>query len=367
MRTNNFTYNLQKRETKTKGTVYDVYFYVTDLDGKQVQKKLSGFKTKAEATRAYSAFMERSLSAPKVDRNAKYLMYEDARQVYLQTIAVRLKESSIYDFKHIAAKYHDVFFKRKNLHTMTKQDIIAYQEWLWRQKKADGSLISHVYASSVYGQFRAFYRWCVERYDVPNVLTSPPKIKTERREYVVWSQNDFNDFISVVDTDKYKTLFTVLFYCGLRVGEAQALKVKDYDGTALLVHSTYTKKTTDGSTYKLTETKNRKTRRVPLPVPCKVVLNKWLKGRKKDEFIFGNGSPLSLNAIQWALDSNIKKSGVPDIRIHDLRHSYASMLISKGANFAVVASLLGDTIDMVIKTYAHSLEEDKIAVINSII
>ena len=366
MRTNNFTYNIQKRETKTKGTVYDVYFYTTDADGKRKQKAIRGFKTKSDAVRAFSNYMEQSLSAPKVDRTKKYLMYEDARRAYLQAVAPFVKESSLYDFKHTASKYHDVFFKRKNLHTMTKQDIIDFHDWLWSRKKDDGSTISHKYALKVHNQFRAFYRWCIERFDVPAVLVAPPKKQEQRREYVVWSQNDFNDFIKVVETEKYKVLFNVLFYCGLRVGELQALKVKDYDGNALTVNKTLSKKTLDGSAYKITETKNYKARRVPVPAPCRTVLDEWVKNRKADEFLFGNGAPISLTAIQWALDSNIKKSGVPDIRIHDLRHSYASMLISKGANFAVVASLLGDTIDMVIKTYAHSLEEDKIAIINSI-
>ena len=368
MRTNNFTYNIQKRETKTKGVVYDVYFYYTDADGKQVQKKLSGFKTKADATRAYSAFMEKALVHPVVKKEkAKILFYEDARRLYLQAIAPFVKESSLYDFKHTASKYHDLFFKRKNLLILTKQDIMAYQDWLWSRKKDDGSTISHAYALKVFGQFRAFYRWCVERLEAPDVLVSPPKKKTQKREYVVWSQNDFNKFIGVVENEKYTALFTVLFYTGLRVGELQALKVKDYDGSALFVHSTYTKKTLDGSAYKITETKNYKARRVPLPAPCRAVLDEYVKNRKADEFLFGNGSPVALNSIRSVFDNRIKRADVPQIRIHDLRHSFVSLLISKGANFAVVASLIGDTLEQVIKTYAHSIDEDKIAVINSII
>ena len=250
---------------------------------------------------------------------------------------------------------------------MTKQDIMAYQEWLWTRKKDDGTIISHAYALKVYGQFRAFYNWCIERFEIPSILIAPPKKKVQKREYTIWTQNDFNKFIATVNAEKYKALFTVLFYAGLRVGEAQALKVKDYDGSSLFVHSTYTKKTLDGSAYKITETKNYKSRHVPLPAPCKAVLDDFVKGRKKDEFLFGNGSPVALNSIRSVFDTRIKRIDVPRIRIHDLRHSFVSLLISKGANFAVVASLIGDTLDQVIKTYAHSIDEDKIAVINSII
>ena len=54
------------------------------------------------------------------------------------------------------------------------------------------------------------------------------------------------------------------------------------------------------------------------------------------------------------------------IRIHDLRHSFVSMLLHKGANFMVVADLIGDTVDQVIKTYGHLYESDKKATIDSL-
>lgn len=362
MAVSTFRYSIHARETKRYGTVYDIYFSVD-----KKQKKLSGFKTKTAAKQAFQDYMERSLIAPKIDTNTRYLMYEDARRVYISSVAPQIKESSLYDFKHTASKYHDVFFKRKNLHAMTKQDIIAFQDWLWSQKKQDGSFISPKYALKVFGQFRAFYRWCIERYDVPAVLVSPPKRKTQRRDYSIWTQSDFDNFIEFVDIPKYKALFTTLFYSGLRVGEAQALKVRDYDGNSLFVHSTYTKKTTDGSVYKITETKNYKARRVPLPAPCRAVLDEWAKNRKPDDYMFGDSAPVALNSIRSVLNTRIERSGVTKIRIHDLRHSYVSLLISKGANFAVVASLIGDTLEQVIKTYAHSIEEDKITVINSIL
>ena len=371
MRTNNFTYNLQKRETKTKGTVYDVYFYITDVDGKRKQKALRGFKTKADATRAFSAYMEQSLTAPKVDRNAKYLMYEDARNRYLNAVAPTVKESSLYDFKHTGSKYADVFFKRKNLHALTKQDVLDFQDWLYAKKKKDGKPYSPITVLKIYRQFKTFYSWCVQRYDVPDVVSAVPFAvrRVQKRQYTVWTQDDFNRFIAVVDNDKYRALFTTLFYSGMRIGEAQALKVADYDGSALFVHATYVKKTLDGSAYKITETKNYKARRVPLPAPCRAVLDEFVKNRSADEFLFGGGSPTSLTAIRNYFDIRISRAGVPRIRIHDLRHSYVSLLLSKevGASFPVVASLIGDTLEQVVKTYAHEREDDKIAVVSAIL
>ena len=57
---------------------------------------------------------------------------------------------------------------------------------------------------------------------------------------------------------------------------------------------------------------------------------------------------------------------VKQIRIHDLRHSFVSMLIHLGANLTVVADLIGDTLQQVTKTYAHLYEEDKLKIIAKI-
>lgn len=364
MAVSTFRYSIHARETKRYGTVYDIYFSVD-----KKQKKLSGFKTKTAAKQAFQDYMERSLIAPKIDPNARYLMYEDARRSFIASIAPTVKESTLYELMHSAAKYHDVYFKRKNLHTMTKADILGFQDWMNAQKKKDGTLLSPRYVTKKYGEFLSFYNWCVQRYEVPDVARNMPipTRKKQRREYTIWTQDDFNRFIEVVDLPKYKALFTTLFYGGMRIGEAQALKVKDYDGTSLFIHSTYTKKTLDGSSYKITETKNYKARRVPLPAPCRAVLDEFVKNRKPDEFLFGNSTPATPNPIKRYFDSRIARAQVPRIRIHDLRHSYVSLLLSKNCSFPAVASLIGDTIEQVVKTYAHSIEDEKVSVINSIL
>ena len=61
-----------------------------------------------------------------------------------------------------------------------------------------------------------------------------------------------------------------------------------------------------------------------------------------------------------------EKAGIAPIRIHDLRHSIVSMLIHMGANFTVIADLISDTVEQVIKTYGHMYETDKQTVIERI-
>lgn len=48
---------------------------------------------------------------------------------------------------------------------------------------------------------------------------------------------------------------------------------------------------------------------------------------------------------------------LPDIKIHDLRHSHISLLINEGANVQAIADRIGDTVSQVLKTYAHLFEK----------
>ena len=82
--------------------------------------------------------------------------------------------------------------------------------------------------------------------------------------------------------------------------------------------------------------------------------DKNIKGFNNDFFIAGASFPLSSNTLSNHKNENCKLAGVKQIRIHDFRHSCASLLINKGANVQVVAKYLGHTkIEETLKTYSH--------------
>ena len=59
-------------------------------------------------------------------------------------------------------------------------------------------------------------------------------------------------------------------------------------------------------------------------------------------------------------------AGLPQIRIHDLRHSHATLLINHGANIKAIADRLGNTVEEVLKTYSHLFNETEDAMIQII-
>ena len=82
---------------------------------------------------------------------------------------------------------------------------------------------------------------------------------------------------------------------------------------------------------------------------------------------FGGNAPLTDNTIRRAFNKYCEIANVKQIRIHDLRHSFVSLLIHLGGNLSVVADLIGDTLPVVTKTYAHLYEEDKEKIIAKIL
>ena len=79
----------------------------------------------------------------------------------------------------------------------------------------------------------------------------------------------------------------------------------------------------------------------------------WRKG----EYVFGGERGIAPTTIGRKFLEAKKLSGVKNIRLHDLRHSHATVLINAGVNIVAVSKRLGhSTIDQTLKTYTHLLE-----------
>ncbi len=367
-----YSFSFRERQTKKKGVVYDIIFRIVNEDGREVQKALCGYQTKRLAKAAYTEFMAHYIAPPKRYDGKSKVLYEFARDNYYGYLKVSTKESTLYTISHVFSTHVDDFFAKKDLATLKTDDLLTWQEQLFAKKKNNGEPYSVERLIRVRNYFKTFLLWCQKRYKIKNIFedVDPPKKKLQKREYTIWTRADFEKFSGQITDLKYKALFNVLFFSGLRIGELQALTPECFDGQAIKVKSTYTRKTMDGSAYKITETKNYKLHTVPLPQHTIAILNEWLKYKQDNnlpnKYIFGGDAPISLNAIQNAQNKYTVLAGLPKIRLHDFRHSYVSMLISNGTNFVVVAALIGDTVEQVVKTYAHLTPQDLVLAVKSL-
>jgi len=84
--------------------------------------------------------------------------------------------------------------------------------------------------------------------------------------------------------------------------------------------------------------------------------NSQIDGFKKDTFVFGADTPLADTTIERYKNQYCKLAKVKQIRIHDFRHSHASLLIYKKVDIMQVARRLGHSdIKMTWNTYSHLL------------
>ena len=184
----------------------------------------------------------------------------------------------------------------------------------------------------------------MEKFNDPNAL---PK------EMDFYTFEEFQKFMSVIDDIKFKALFETLYFCGLRRGELRGLSWDNinFEDKTLSIVKNVTNMCGDHGYWQITTPKTRtSTRTLPMPDILVNDLKKLKEYNMKHQyqftqkyFIFGR------HKNEYA-----KKAEVKEIRIHDFRHSCASLLINNGANIMIVAKYLGHAkIEETLNTYSH--------------
>lgn len=365
-------YNIQERQTRLNGKVYDVVFYITTLDGVRKQKKLSGFKSKTAAKEAYTDFVTKHCTVAKITPKKKTDLAAEIPTVaelvpqYIMSLSNQTKESTIYDRKNILSNIIIPMLGDSKMTELTKERLYQWQDQLWsRKNERTGEPYGYRYLTSIRSHFRAFLSWAEDRHSYPNnlKLVKKPKQRVAKNEMLFWTREEFDRFIECVDDPRYRMMFTMSFFTGRRKGEVLAISPSDIKKESILFNKTYTRKTLDGAPYKITTSKNEKVGYTPI---CPALRNALADYTGESPFFFGGESPIHENTLTHAFDAYIKKAGVKRIRYHDLRHSFVSMIIHNGANIMVVADLIGDTVEQIMKTYGHLYDSDKIKVVESI-
>ena len=115
----------------------------------------------------------------------------------------------------------------------------------------------------------------------------------------------------------------------------------------------------DGSGYKVAPPKHRSERAVALPDDLLTMLAEHIADSTPqgapDRWLFTiNGEPMQDNAVTWRWRATRKAAGLSWVRLHDLRHFYASGLIADGCSVVTVQRALGhSTATTTLSTYAH--------------
>lgn len=146
---------------------------------------------------------------------------------------------------------------------------------------------------------------------------------------------------------------------GMRIGEATALQWEDVNFKERTLNISKTLHYKNASEYRFTYPKTKASIRViALDTDTIKVLQNWAKLQSKlckTNFILSyNGVPTQKSTISHAIKRYAKAANVHKIKIHGLRHSHASLLISMGENPLVIKERLGhEDIQTTLGTYGH--------------
>lgn len=194
----------------------------------------------------------------------------------------------------------------------------------------------------------------------------PPR--PENKEMVTLDLNDVHTLLDAAHDTPYYTLFYTALYTGLRRSELLGLRWKDInlDLATLSVVQTLHYVSEKGYVFKEPKTK-RSRRLVDLSPSLAFLLRKHRANQELERKLLGrslmpndlvfsypDGAPLPPNSITKAFHKLVKSLGIPGVRLHDLRHTHATLMLRQGVHPKVVSERLGhSSVAITLDTYSH--------------
>lgn len=181
-----------------------------------------------------------------------------------------------------------------------------------------------------------------------------PPVKVPDQPWDFLSREEAEDlYAAAVDADE-RALFLFAIHTGARWGEQRAIAWGDLDWTRRQV---VIRKSMPHNTDEVAPTKSGRERRVPMSGTLHDTMKAIRDLRHlKGGLVFGrraDGGALSLYAARERLERACRKAGLRVIRWHDLRHSFASQLVTAGVSIRQVQEWMGHTTIAMTMRYAH--------------
>lgn len=352
----------------TQGTGPWVVRFRTVENGERINKRLSkdehgnNFSSKKEAQAAFEAYIKEHANESKVVSDS--LLFDELLKRYLKYDATLVRESTTYDKENVFMLHITPYFTGKRVDKLTKINILDWLDLInGLISERTNKPYSFKYKEKIRGYMFSFLSFCEDFFDIPNVMKrlKTPRNKPPKKEMQFYDLEEFDALCNVIDDLMWKTFFMTLYYSGMRVGELLALTNKDvnFEKETIKIDKSLTRKTTDGAPYKITYPKNKSSiRTISIPKELVNQLKSYFEYKEKNNisssFLFGGDVPLAENTYARRLAKYAERANIKKIRIHDFRHSHASLFINLGANVVLVSKRLGhSTPNETLATYGH--------------
>lgn len=340
---------------KDKNNTWFCQFYYTDWQGQKKRKTKRGFQKQKDAKEYERAFLDHLQTCPQ-------MTFSSLADLYLADMQNRWRESTYANRKMTLETKFLPYFKNLKICDISPVTIRTWQNDLTAQNYSD------MYLYSIYRRLSAIFNYAVKFYGLHEnpCLKAGPMGKAKAENVNFWTLSEYQAFIKVVDQPRARIALEILYWCGLRIGELLALTRADVDLAAktLSISKSYRRMHKKDI---ITEPKTPKSRRIVLlPDFLCAELCQYMQALyndKPDTRLFD----CTTQVIRYAIKHNCEKAGVRRIRIHDLRHSHASLLIELGYSPLLIAERLGhESVQTTLCTYSHLYPSKQSELVNAL-
>jgi integrase len=263
------------------------------------------------------------------------------------------------------------YFKDTNLNKLSYEHIFEFREHLKTKSKKQNSnsTLSPNTVNKIMILLKKIFDTGVRKSLIDkNPVDNLRKLPISKPTISFWSVEEFKEFRKLITNDEisYDLFFTIAFFTGMRMGEILALNWYDVNLITSTIHITKTAYFVNNVNH-INSTKTRAgTRLITINNKLTEMLTDW-KEKQEDllkEFTKDTESLQIIQSTPIAINKNMvdkkfkqilsRNNNLKKIRIHDLRHSHASLLINQGEDYLVVKERLGHaSITTTIDTYSH--------------
>ena len=319
-----------KYTLKSGRTMWYANFYYTDWTGERKHICKRGFKTQREAKEYEHSFLDQQNCSSDIS-------FSGLVENYLEDMSHRLKPTTMANKKNIIESKLMPYFSRLKTCDIDTIRIRKWQNELISYRDEAGKPYSQTYLKTVNNQMSALMNYAVKHYGLSsNPCSAAGSIgKSHAEEMKFWTQEQYETFSKNIQKSALKLAFDILFYSGIRSGELLALTPADILPDRKISISKNFAKINGQELFLVPKTPRSKRK---------------LYGIQENDRIFY----FTKSALEKEIKRVAKKTGLPEIRVHDLRHSHASLLIEMGFDILEISKRLGhESVKTTLDTYSH--------------
>lgn len=336
--------------------------------GKQVQRSVYG-QTQAEVRKKLAAAVS-ALDTNTYQERTRITVAQWLDEWYANYCENLLKRYSLMSYETIIRKHLKPAFGAKQLFDLTTGDVQRLVQQMTKAgyspktiKNAHGCLSSAIEQARADGKI------------AKNVCEFVKLPKLDIKEVAALSVEQMTALLDAASGDEYEKVFFVCLFCGLRKGEALGLSWRQIDFThnRITIDQQLQRTTVKlGGYYIMDETKNGKPRVLDVPNFIMDTLRSVQHTQREErikagaawsnewELVFTDalGCHMEMVTMHKHFKRAAAAAGVPDARIHDLRHSFATLSLYNGDDIKTVQNNLGHaTAAFTLQRYAHATEK----------